>query len=749
MSKPTVLPGTTLLDMTGDLAALMVAGIDRYLVRETEVSVARRSRHWHRDPSSQAQYLTSVAANRTRFRTIIGAGDERAQSCLQLVAPLPAAKSGPGVLARTRGYTVYAVRWAVLPGVDAEGLLLKPNRPPRANVIALPDCSTTPEMLVGLDRGIAPTAQFARRLAESGCQVLVPLLIDRGHGFAGTPRIHVSPRPHREFIYRAAYEMGRHLLGFEVQKVSAAVDGFQNESTRPTGVIGYGEGGLVALYAAAVDTRLTAAAVLGYFQPREGLWREPIDHNVWALLDEFGDAELASLVAPRPLIVEACRGPEWHGRSPSATQPGSTPGDLTTPPLTEVRREVERARQLTAQLSPPPVLKLVGTGNNAPGSAAALKAFLVALCPGASLTARGPAPRRAATLPDARARLGRQVGQLIEHTQVLVEDGERRRAAFWAKADASSAEAWAASCAHYRDIFWEQIIGKLPPPDQPPNPRSRFLYETDSYTGYEVVLDLYRDVFAYGILLLPKGMASGERRPVVVCQHGLEGRPQNVALPQDDAAYHAYGCRLAERGFVVFAPQNPYIGYDSFRVLQRQANPLRLSLFSFIVRQHERILEWLGSQSFVAPKRIGFYGISYGGKTAMRVPAILTNYALSICSADYNEWVRKNASTAYYPGTYLHTDEYEMFEFDLGNTFNYAEMSWLIFPRPFMVERGHSDGVGWDQWVGYEFAKTFRRYNLLRLPERAVIEWFDGPHEIHASGTFEFLHHWLNWPAPK
>ena len=40
-----------------------------------------------------------------------------------------------------------------------------------------------------------------------------------------------------------------------------------------------------------------------------------------------------------------------------------------------------------------------------------------------------------------------------------------------------------------------------------------------------------------------------------------------------------------------------------------------------------------------------------------------------------------------------------MFEFDLGSTFNYAEMASLIAPRPFMVERGHFDGVGSDEMV--------------------------------------------------
>ena len=56
------------------------------------------------------------------------------------------------------------------------------------------------------------------------------------------------------------------------------------------------QGGLLALYAGAVDPRIHTTAVLGYFGSRESLWREPIYRNVSGLLREFGDAELALLV---------------------------------------------------------------------------------------------------------------------------------------------------------------------------------------------------------------------------------------------------------------------------------------------------------------------------------------------------------------------------------------------------------------------------------------------------------------------
>lgn len=48
-------------------------------------------------------------------------------------------------------------------------------------------------------------------------------------------------------------------------------------------------------------------------------------------------------------------------------------------------------------------------------------------------------------------------------------------------------------------------------------------------------------------------------------------------------------------------------------------------------------------------------------------------------------------------------------------TFNYAEMAMCIAPRPFMVERGHDDGVGLDHWVGSEFAKVQRGYTSVYI----------------------------------
>ena len=744
------LPGTNPLTMEGDLAAQMVANLDKFVAQAVANSVRSRQQLWKRDYRSHEAYTASVAPNRERFKQYIGCVDERVTiDALHYIATT----TQTAEVAKAESYTVYAVRWPVFDGVESEGLLLEPEGELLAQVIALPDADWTPEMLVGLAGGISQEAQFARRLAEQGCRVVVPTLINRDDKWSGNPKIgRMTNQSHREFIYRMAFELGRHIIGYEVQKVLALVDWMSRDENHPTiGIIGYGEGGLLALYSAAIETRIDAAVVSGYFQTREEVWKEPIYRNVWALLHEFGDAEIASLIAPRTLIVEASQGVEVNGPPPVRDgRAGAAPGRLVSPPLESVKTEFNRAYAFYERLETEQNLTLVASedGVGSPGSDAALTGFLNALGHDQLPIPSGAPPQINRTAVSLEARQDQQFHQLVAFTQDALRQAASRRQVFWSKADRSSIEQWQDTCQYYRDYLWDEVIGRCPPPNIPTNPRTRLIYDAPGFRGYEVVLDVWDEAFAYGILLVPKGIKSNDYRPVVVCQHGLEGRSQEVVDPQIESPYNAYGADLANRGFVVYAPQNPYIGQDVFRVLQRKANPVKWSLFALITRQHERTLEWLTEQPFVDSKRIGFYGLSYGGKTAMRVPALLNGYALSICSADFNEWIVKNATyDSHY--SYTFTGEYEMPEFNLGNTFNYAEMAWLIAPRPFMVERGHHDGVASDEWVAYEYAIVRHCYANLGIPDRTEIEFFDSGHEINGEGTFRFLHRHLDLPEPS
>src|SRR5437762_1142578 len=140
------LPGTLPFTRTGDLAAQMVDGIDKYLMHELAASVEQRKAYWKPDYSSLEAYRKSVHPNRERLKKILGVVDERLPPKLHYVG----GPGEPALIAEANGFKVYAVRWAVLPGVDAEGLLFEPDSDPTANISVIPDADWTPEMVAGL-----------------------------------------------------------------------------------------------------------------------------------------------------------------------------------------------------------------------------------------------------------------------------------------------------------------------------------------------------------------------------------------------------------------------------------------------------------------------------------------------------------------------------------------------------------------------------------------------------------------------
>ncbi len=785
---PAALADTKPWPVDGDPSTQMVEGIHKFLDRETARARIERGKLWQLNYSSRAAFEKSQEPHRARLAKLIGVERERNANANASRLEYVGTRDQPAKLAETKFYTVYAVRWAVYDDFSASGYLVEPKGPVQANIVALSHSDVMSEQFLGLIDPVLASGCVPLFLAEAGCRVLVPIMLSRDHGLmvdkiAG-PVLEPTNIPSREWIWRQAYEAGRSVIGYEVDEVRAAVDWFvkngqaRGEPSRPIGVMGHGEGGLIALCAAALDTRINVGWVAGYFGPRAAGWKEPIDRMIWGQARAFDDVDLATLVMPRRLIVEWCPVDTYRGAPvlPAARSCAAS-GMLEQVPRADAEREFARLKTRVAPLDAwpsdvekdrPRVSFVVSEGIlNQYG--VALRRFLESLSidPGQVGAARHadaleppppgieprsvPTPGRALADKLVREKLlslqrrEQVVLQLEAHTQKLLRTSHLRRDAYWKKADRSSVDSWTNSTKRYRDDFYDQVIGRLPEPNVPLDVVSRKDFETARYVGYRVKIPVYPDVFASGVLLLPKDLRPGERRPVVVCRHGLEGRADDVVNPAIKSVYNAFGAQLADRGYIVFAPQTPYIGHDRFRQLIRKAHPLGWSLYGVVVRQDERTIAWLKTLPGVDPARIAHYGLSYGGKVAMRIPAVVPDYCLSICSGDFNDWVRKctDVESRY---SYMYTQEYDMYEFGLAEQFNYAEIADLIAPRPFMVERGHDDGVAPDEWVAAEFAKVRRLYDKLGIGDRAELAFFNGGHQIDGRATFAFLAKHLNWP---
>lgn len=723
-------------------------GINTFLTNYTERVVDEREKFWNRDLSSPMAYKASVAANREHLSSLIGAIDKRSDPNMTI-------RNKPGEgdkIAETKNCSIYEVRWDVMGSLKSEGLLLIPKGKIKASVVLIPDADESPESYAGLKIG----SGLGLRLAESGVQVIIPVLVNRDTRYSGSDALVPSNiwrkstgpdsasvwtnETHREWIWRQGYVMGRHIIGLEVQKVMSAVDWLShaNPNTK-IGVMGYGEGGLLAFYSAALDTRINAAWVSGYFGPRKELWKEPVYRNIWGLLTEFGDAEIGSLVALRNLIIEPCPVPKV--KEPVLPKNGQrdfgSPGILETPSMDEVKSEFDR---LLGFFSKPGKITpnfFLAPFTDHSGSAPALSEF-------ANYLGFSSAPVKKNILKDPdensehQERQHRVFNNMVGYIQDMIPTSDRTRYAFL-KGDMSSPTTWDKDMDTYRKLLYEELVGKINQPLLPMNTKMRQIYDEPGWKGYEVVLDVWPGVFAWGILAVPNGIKPGEKRPVVVMQHGIGGVPSTSINVK---SYNRVLPALVNRGFVVFSPLNPY----QFDV--RKASAVKANVFSVIIPQHQQILNFLSSLNYVDSDRIALYGKSWGGRTALMVPIILKGYCASICSAYFNNWVDKAVSTNF-RNSYFFEGSLGIYHWNMGNTFGHAELASLIAPRPFMVEAGYLDGVAAPEKVAYEFAKVKRLYDTMGIGDRADLEFFMGGHEINGVGTFKFLHKYLNWPAPE
>ncbi len=175
-----------------------------------------------------------------------------------------------------------------------------PSRKSRPAVIVIADADQSAADISGLTPRLPVEKRIARKLAEKGYVVYAPFFTQR--------RAFSEPWSNdRSWLFRLAYQTGHHLIGSEVQQVLAAREylaSLPGIDTAKIAVAGSGQGGMLALYSAAIEPRFAAASIGSYFNERSHLPDEPEDRIIWNIL-RYGDAGLASLAAPCRLLLES------------------------------------------------------------------------------------------------------------------------------------------------------------------------------------------------------------------------------------------------------------------------------------------------------------------------------------------------------------------------------------------------------------------------------------------------------------
>ena len=712
------LPGSSLWSLPPDLAAEQYAEMRSFYEDQITEAAGNRSRLWNVDASSVEAFRKSIAQNVEEFRKMIGAVDT-------FRPPKPQVTK----IGDAGAYTAHLAEWPILglgtvsstEGLTSSlvyeyGILLVPaGAGPFPAVIVISDATHSGADSAGLTDLLPPSEQYARQLVLSGYVVFAPFFTER--------KPFSEPwTDDRDWLFRLAFQVGHHLIGSEVQQVSAAVDFLSTlrpvDQTR-IGVFGSGQGGLTALYAMALESRLKAGLVAGYFDRRDHAYEEPEDRTLWRHLIRFGDAEIAYMAAPRTLI-------------------------LTSNASANARAEFEKVRALDARL------RAVDGASWVADVPAASKRLDAVLNP-PSVPATSAITLRLDTDKIA-AIANAQFSQWQAYFKNLAMEAYAVRASVW-DIDFSSLQNYRRSVKPQLDAYFD-MIGRLPETTGPLEARSVKVYDEPAFTGYWLSVRVYDGMHACGILLVPKGLQPGERRPVVFTQHGLGGMPQDalgVVQGPSDEVYSRFGLRLVQRGYIVFAPMISTQANPERQKLVRRAYLVGMTVVGVETKKLGRVLDFLSTLPFVDKDRFAFYGLSYGGYTALWIGPAEPRFKVVICSGHFNDWDLKTTDLTEGTSFLFYPNVLDQYNFDMLHLFNHAEIAWLIAPRAFMIEIGDKDGVVVvpRNFVDVELARVEDLYRRLGIPERGQVARFPGPHKVDGTKTFPFLDRWLNWTPKK
>ena len=711
---PVPLAGTEPLTTRHDVGSIASQHVEQVIgyfrQRITEARKFRDSR-WRPDFASHETYQQSIASHRANCRAMLGLVD----------CGVHAADAKSELVAQSESHRIERITIPMFSGLSARGLLFSPAADGRHPVVIVcADATEWPDEFAGLS-GDDPPPAWLGRLLTRGAIVYLPQSIERlhDHPYCKT----TNDKDRRMILYRLGYCVGRTMPGLDVQETLAAIDYLAERSdVNPAGIglVGVGQGGMTALFAAALDRRIRAAAVADYFETHDRCSDEPVDRRLPGRLLEFGDAELAALIAPSPLWIVRSQG------SLIAKQ--------------DVTHEARRASRFYDGLKAAGQLTLLAevAGEDVVAVAASRVGDALRLP-----EVRGTLIAAAVHVAEDRAKAVRDehFEERIKYLRDLIGQSEAKREKRW--------QVTARPASDFKDIRvamladYQKLVGSVSTKGTPLRPRTELALVADRYKAYRVMLDVTEGVELYGNLLVPKNLSGPV--PAVIAQHGLSGTPEMVTgLGQKaDTVYHEFGRHLAEHGYVVFAPfimhRRPTKGLNDQVRLADAAGMMRVAM---AVAKTERAIDFLQTLPFVDPERIGYYGLSYGGYSALWIAPLVDRLKVIVPSGHFNDW-RSKITADYTATSYLRHPDEDFYNWDVLHRFTHVELITMMAPRPVCIEFGQRDGITTPQWTAYAWKQLTAVRDHLGLADRIELAHYDGVHEIHGVETFDFLDRFL------
>lgn len=210
------------------------------------------------------------------------------------------------------GYTRHKIVFDTEDTMSVPAYLLVPHAreasgTPGAAVLACHGHGPGKDQVVGLAHTDMPNADYAHQLALEGYVVLAPDLRCFGERQDWNPEDHYACDTNLVHAVMAGWDP----LTQNVWDLRRCLDLLETHPlVDPTrmGMVGISYGGTVTLFTAAVDSRVAAAVVSGYFsswaESHKMPWNMCGSQVLFGMLGRLEHEDLGALIAPRPMLVE-------------------------------------------------------------------------------------------------------------------------------------------------------------------------------------------------------------------------------------------------------------------------------------------------------------------------------------------------------------------------------------------------------------------------------------------------------------
>lgn len=263
-------------------------------------------------------------------------------------------------------------------------------------------------------------------------------------------------------------------------------------------------------------------------------------------------------------------------------------------------------------------------------------------------------------------------------------------------------------------------------------------------------------------VLIPDGIAPGERRACVVAPHGhgsggkeaVAGVADRPEIARSITVYHGdYGRQLARMGYVVFCPdargsgerrEPRQQGDEAEKVLTSSCDDLNFaymslgrSLAGMWTWDLMRLIDCIPTLPFCDSERVACCGFSGGGLQTLWLAALDERVRCAVISGYFHSYrdalLRTNfCGCNFVPG--------------LWQTAELGDIAALIAPRPLLVESGRQDPLNGPRGTAdtrEQIEKARAAYRLLGEPDRLLYHEFDGVHRYDGGRTAEFFGRYL------